>query len=880
MKSINIKRIAAVAAGVAMVGSVMASGLAVTQQQGDVPTLVDNIKANLDNAQVVVGTQGADISDGVQAAKIAAVLASVNYAAVSAGTVSITDKSVVLETSAGATEQITSSNYPVGLAATATGTGGHWASILGANATVTRTMMPDVLSQKTLQATVNGTSSSYLYEDSIRVSGVNAVYSESSTTTLSGHGLYMNAPYSTGAFEYRIDFSGNGLPVGVGRYYTAIPEIDVLGHTIGIDYATATDGLLTIYSGTKSTMLTGDEVTTTEGYKVHLDSVTLGDANVYKAIYTATNPDGLTESSTQLGTGQSYNFFANKISVYCDYVGYDQSTAKGTTISRVTGGKQYLQDSTAFPLDTGWTVKEVNVSGTAPNQYLRYISLKYGSATNPPQWTGTFQTGLAQGIVVDGPKMADGTPKYQMKVKGFGSASAIVDTTTVEVASIGTSGSGITSTHLLKPTWTARDGSTQTLDAVLPDQVVIPSGATVASFNSATARYMIINDKVVYLSAVTPATTSGTVPTYTLTFKVGGSTGSDVTVGPINATGETTTLSYLTNVNPISCGVSLGPVGGSTPDPTNVTVTSSGTAMSTTDATSGACDIYPNLVPIGRSTSIDPTAAPYLDMRFIQGNASTNVNPVQFNSSGTMKYWPVMKLVGPLGTDNVTIVYDSDPSAPADGLTGLLAYGNLNLYQFAGGPYNNTGNYTTFSPVAETLLINQPVTSTSATEAAKYDVTPWSTELDGSVLGTLSAIVPEARRDAIFEISKTIGGNATAGTGTYTATEGQTVGNVKVKTISCTASVTGSNLFSPTKIVVMPEALVALDTPLPTATYQIVVGGPWVNLVAQGFTDKELVTTAAGASYLIAEGNKLLVAGFTAADTADAADALVGLLKA
>jgi hypothetical protein len=879
MRSINVKRIAAVATGVAMVGSVMASGLAVTHQ-GDVSDLVSNIKANLDDTQVVVGTHGADISDGVQAAKLAAVLASVNYAAVSEGSVSITDKSVLLETSAGATEQITSSNYPVGLAATAAGTSGHWASISGANATVTRTMMPDVLSQKTLQATVNGTSTSYLYEDSIRVSGVNAVYSESTTTNLAGHGLYMNAPYSSGAFEYRIDFTGNGLPVGTGRYYTAIPEIDVLGHTIGIDYATATDGLLTIYSGTKSTMMTGDEVTTTSGYKVRLNSVTQGSGTTYYAIYTATDPSGATETSTQLATAGSYNFFANAISVYCDYVGYDQSAAKGTTITRVTGGKQYLQDSTAFPLDLDWTVKEVNVSGSAPDQFLRYISLKYGSATNPPQWTGTFQTGLAQGVVVDGPKMADGTPKYQMKVKGFGSASAIVDTTKVEVASMGSSGSGITSTHLLQPTWTARDGSEQKLDATLPDQVVIPAaGATVASFNSATARYMIINDKVVYLSAVTPATTSGTVPTYTLTFKIGGLAGSDVTIGPINATGQTATLSHLTNVNPISCVVSLGPVGGTVADPTNITVTASG-AMSTTDVSTNTCDIYPNLVPFGRSTSIDPTAAPYLDLSFIQGNASSNVpstnaNPVQFNSSGTMKYWPAMRIVGPAGTDNVTIVYDSEPGS--DGLTGLLAYGNLNLYQYQGGAYNNTGNYTTYSPInSEALLINQPVTSTSATESTKYDVTPWSTELDGSVLNALSAIVPESRRDAIFEISQTISEGAVTG-GEYTATEGQTIGNVKVKTIACEASVSGSNMFSPVKTV-MPERLVTTDAAA-SASYQIVVGGPWVNSVAQGIAGNDLVTKSAGASYLIADGNKLLVAGFAAADTASAADALVTLLK-
>ncbi len=872
MKSINVKRVAAVAAGVAMVGSVMASGLAVTQQ-GDVSSLVSNIKANLDNAQVVVGTHGADISDGVQAAKIAAVLASVNYAAVSSGSVTLSGKSVVLETGAGTTESITTSSYPAGLTATTAGSSGHWASIYGANATVTRTMMPEVLSQKTIQSTVNGTSSSYLYEDSIVLSGLRAIYDESTSTSLSGHGLFLSAPYSSGSLEYRVDFSGNGLPVGTGRSYTAIPEIDVLGHTIGIDVSTANDGQLTIYSGTKSTMMTGDEVSTAEGYKVHLDSVTQGSSNTYYAIYTATSPTGATESSTQLTTAGSYNFFANKISVYTDYVGYDQSAAKGTTITRVTGGKQYLQDSTAFPLDTSWTVKKVNVTGGTAVGFLRYISLKYGSATNPPQWTGTFQTGLAQGTVINGPLMADGTPKYQMKLKGFGSTSSIIDTTTVGLKSIGTSGSGITSTHLLTPTWTARDGSTQTLDATLPDQVVIPAANTVASFNTATSRYMIINDKVVYLSSVTPAASSGTIPTYTLTFKVGGSTGTDVTIGPINATGETATLSYLTNVNPISCTVSLGPVAGATPDPTNVTVTGSGT-MSTTDSSGSACDIYPNVVPIGVSTQM--TGVPYLDLRFIQGNASSNVpstnaNKVIFNASATNKYWPVMRIVGPSGTENQTIVFDSEPGT--DGLTGLLVYKDLNSFIDT----NVTANATLFSPSTETLLINQPVASTSATEATKYDVTAWSAELDGSLNGQLTSIVPESRRDAILEISKVVG-NGTTGTGTVTATEGQSVGNVKVKTIAGTCAVSGSNLFSPAKTV-MPEALVATDATA-SAGYMVVVGGPWVNSVAQGIAGNDLVTTAAGASYLIADGQKLLVAGYTAADTQAAADELVTLLKA
>lgn len=245
------------------------------------------------------------------------------------------------------------------------------------------------------------------------LNGVNAVYDESSSSAYTGHGLYLNAAYGTGAIEYRVYFS-NGLPVGTGRSYTTIPEIDMLGRTTGIDYATAQNQSMYIYSGTKSTMMTGDEVTTTDSYKVHLDSVTQGSGNTYYAIYTATNPSGATETSTQLTTNGDYNFFANKVSVHVDYVGYDQSAAKGTTITRVTAGKQLLTDGAAFPLDSGWTVKHVDVSGGTATGTLNYISIKYGSVTAPPTFSGTVQTGLAQGTVIDGPKTADETRFAQL----------------------------------------------------------------------------------------------------------------------------------------------------------------------------------------------------------------------------------------------------------------------------------------------------------------------------------------------------------------------------------------------------------------------------------------------------------------------------------
>jgi hypothetical protein len=59
----------------------MASGFAAVNQQGDVAKLVDDIKANLNDVAIVLGSNGADISDGIAAAKLAAALAMADFTA-------------------------------------------------------------------------------------------------------------------------------------------------------------------------------------------------------------------------------------------------------------------------------------------------------------------------------------------------------------------------------------------------------------------------------------------------------------------------------------------------------------------------------------------------------------------------------------------------------------------------------------------------------------------------------------------------------------------------------------------------------------------------------------------------------------------------------
>ena len=122
MKSVNVKRVAALATGVAMVGSVMASGLAAVQTSPTadaVNTLVSNIKSNLGSVQVVLGSKGADVEDGYNAARIVQSLADARLTP--ASDVSLTgvdglgvgNAEVEVSTSGGGGVQVTTDHFDV-----------------------------------------------------------------------------------------------------------------------------------------------------------------------------------------------------------------------------------------------------------------------------------------------------------------------------------------------------------------------------------------------------------------------------------------------------------------------------------------------------------------------------------------------------------------------------------------------------------------------------------------------------------------------------------------------------------------------------------------------------------------------------------------------
>jgi len=126
-------------------------------------------------------------------------------------------------------------------------------------------------------------------------------------------------------------------------------------------------------------------------------------------------------------------------------------------------------------------------------------------------------------------------------------------------------------------------------------------------------------------------------------------------------------------------------------------------------------------------------------------------------------------------------------------------------------------------------------------------------------------------------VTLTPGENYTLGTG-YTVSVASIGG-----TASCTGGTAGSAVCTPSTASVVtpidPTQLVVLDSQANTNDQMIVVGGPYVNSIAATLPGADTATESPGDSVVTVIGNDVLVAGYAAQDTMSAAQALVSWLN-
>ncbi|MEM3411776.1 MAG: S-layer protein [archaeon] len=827
MKSVNIGKIGAVVTGAAMIGTVLATGFSAVQTVGNVPSLVSAIKENIKDTQVVVGSN-AQLADGIQAARVAAVLASLNYKQTE-----ITpsgEAKVTLKVAGTSQFEISGSAFTKELTAN---TSKSSYETNGTSFTITPQVMPDVFTETPLTLVINGAQQTFRIQEKLDVNLDKVKYDEAGPTP-SGHGLYLA---KTGdAINYTIDFTagGQGLPTN-SSVYSEIPEITMLGYKYALDTKELANNKVVLYSGTKDTYKEGETYNIGDA---KLTIVAIGATSTQQGTkYTVTvRVERGTQSYVQsLDEGSSYDFFSGNatLSVFVEKIIY--GSAQGSmAVLRVGSGKIEIKQGDKFPFDPTWRVTQVNFSNTG--DALNKIVLSYGdpSSTDPVirgNFDGTVTNGLAQNVKIYGPKSGSGSPTFYIELLGLGNSDPVY-TTPIEVTGIGTAPNS-----LIQVKWTDKDGLTNVFDPTTNTSYKLANSTDANVTLDATARYTIVNDKVLYFSGIESPSTD----MYSPVFKLGGVNGLELK-GTAVANGQDSTVTYYgASGSQLSCAVTV--------NNTNYKVTiKNGTN----------CDIYPDSVEIGQSIYF-PTSIK-ANMTGLGGG----VNVGESNESNKYVTRPVIQITD-AASKNILIVYD-DTTTSGGYDTGT--YQGMQVYYNV--PYTNISNFWFYNISNISSYIDQA--RPEVYEQNKYHISPTGVVLDGSTTNKVIATVPSKTYNALVRIASTTTGAA----GETVLKEGEKKGNIEIVKIEYPTTVSGT--YYEQKAAITPESLIVLDSQA-TKPYQIVIGGYFVNSIAQKYEETQAIK-AQGDQYLIATSdNKLIAAGWSAEDTAAAVDELIGLLK-
>ncbi len=882
MRSMNVKRVAAIATGAAMIGSVFAiSAFGAVQTQGDVTGLITKINNNLGDTQVVLGTNGAAVSDGIAAAKLAATLATKNYAPAS--------------TASGATVTVQSSTTGGGVTITPSiytlemqpgygnvSTVGGYKTTVG-NVTLTPLQLGDILSKKTLSAYLNGSVQTFQYQEEINFGPTGFTpfvqYHESGPTP-PGHGLFLSAPY--GSIQYKLNFqaSGQGIPTQ-GSAYNVVPSVTVLGSNYAIDTTQLTSGNLVLYSGTRQEILEGQ-------------SVTVGNATIaITSVGQITSTSGTTFSATvkvdRAGVSDTqsvqrlsgFDFFAagdasQIVTVYLEEIIYGASGGS-KVIARIGSNKVRIQVGQQFPLDPNWNIASIGITGNLDTNGLTSVVLQYGNPSTATAFgrgtfDGTVTNGLATGLVVPGPMNANGQSLWGLKLVGYGGATQ-TDSTQILYRGVGSNSS---SNSLMQVTWTDRDGIKN--EFAPPDRTFANASGlnTSVGLVLGTTPYTVLNDKVVYFSGINQQA-SGTSTQYTPVFKIGGVNGFTINGATVTSASAPSITNNLTSKLEYTGGIS----GNVLRCAVNITgVNSVLIAQNTT------CSTTPTSIVVGSKTVFDratsPSDRPALNLNFSGTTGTSGAYGIVNYSGGAGVAFnprPVVWVTPVTGGVTSAVVFDDSSTASGSDTntgTGMQVYGNVTAPTGAlanVSAIQGAGGGTNFSTSAPGITAYIDQAKTTPYEQDYWHIGPGGSVFDGSQGGQITDTVYEALPSTVLQIGNvgTSVTNASVGS-TQTVAVGGTIGGVKILGINV-----GANAYT-TKVSVDPSTLVATDTSA-TKTYKVVVGGPYVNRIAGGMAAASLITQA-GSQYLVAEGNNLLVAGYLGTDTTAAADQLITLLKA
>jgi len=940
MKSLNLKNIAAIATGVVMAGSVITPALAAVDVGDDVSTFVSTIKENLEDTQVIIGSL-ADVSDAIAGADFVDALreatateADVEVGGTAGGVTIQQGSGSVTLTPAHYDVEFMNTGFGFALSPFATGNyafGAVRTGTAGTAVTVTPDVLPDVLFRGDVEAYVTtGTGATaatslqkYEYQEEIILGGLLGIRWDATDTPI-GHGLYLYSPGNLGRAAatanynavnqvmYRLNFgrAGLGLPLN-NTTWKKTPVINVLKKEYAMDTIAArqTTPQFVLYPGEAVKMLSGETYTTDDGYIVTVEDVGLQGANT-GALYVNVRvdaPDGDFERLS-LDERQGASFFDDKVSVYVDAATGQTYTEEGTVTGRadlrVGHGKLYFNVGSPFPLDELWTITEVDMDtvtvGTSTTNYLGNVTVRYGSPlkSDPAEkggFLGNEFSGLKEGVILDGPKNHDGTPVFNIKLTGFGGATktdlAEVILTgggpqkqAISVATTPDAAAEANDLAVFHVKWTDRGGMVNNFAPDTRSQVAYSDNKLYLGSNAANQGLLMNTSRPWGMVANTAATGNYHVLYFYGTeidssgqtrakFSFGGNDGTVVYSTPVASFGyaQTATLTYSDIVDQVTCTIRVLAA-----DRVNVT-------------SAAACRFAPAIVVMGSDIIMDrgtvgATTRPNMDLTNVTGagiwdgtGATESFMPLVYFDEDM----PQGNAPAAIALRNFTAVYDYSSAENWLGSTAAndITYTGIVVANQTFG-YNGNGTHGVHtllgfndfnaSTAGTTTLINSA--TYPVLEANAHHVTVTGSEIDIDKTpgaNVLTVKLPESSRNAVITVAETIAEGDEGGSTSYQVGDVLPDGSVVTgvgESGSATAK-TYANIRTP-----------VLDSQA-SGTYQVVIGGPWVNTVAQTIAGNELTTVAAGTGYLRADGNKLLVAGMTGTDTTEAVNKLVDLLE-
>ncbi|MFW5902326.1 MAG: hypothetical protein ACOCTT_00350 [archaeon] len=818
------------------------------ETHGEHLDLIEEMKENVGNVEVVTGSGGAHIEDGRQAARIASVLVNQNYMPAAQddfeidadieidenetyATILKTEETSLRETGF----EISDSQYTI---EQSNSTGGDDFQVEeGASTTLKHAQIPEVLSSQTIEVDVEGDDKKFTLEEELEIPEVTANYDESDEDP-DDHGLFLDVDGDI-KWNFNFDARGQGLPTNSSKYEEGMPKFEMLGTDFVLSKSALDEGEIAFWEAAEEGTVNAGESLEMDGFTVTVLDVTEDPNEAYIEV----EYEGETKREfVEEDTGEEIEIGGETITVYANDVWFLSGGETGVAdLLLGTSTLDLEEDGDPFPMDERWELDGYETSDSdvgVGDDRLETVTLTYGNS-DAEDWleVGEFDGNAPfeeeGGLPVDTPVTGPVTEHFELEFLGMGESSP-THTTDVEIDMNGG--------DIVNVEYFDRAGVLNIFDPSKPkDANLTTEGSAWDGTEDALIleedQYTIIDNKVVYLESVDEDDGD-----YEIEFRV-------------NSDDGTSLVEIVAEGDSFDSGSGNDPADGT---PVTFSLDQGGDGLEF-------------------DANVDEdTEEVYINEADIDGNGEGNFivetgDKILFDNEGLIDFANDADVEDHWDDGDVSSVYVEDGAGAGAG-TYAVYDDNMDNEGLRIGEDWNESDYVNYA---------QDEVETSD----KYHILGTGLEIMDTSKGTATITLPDKQRHALTRIGAgtedteegtPVGDEVEVGIGD--AFNGWEVTDIDVPYELSEAVVENVEDFYTAKSELTdPENMIVADDES-VRDYRIVVGGPHVNALAEDMEAAEDLQET-GDAVIAVEGDDLLVAGWLAEDTKNAANDLIEYLK-